>query len=110
MESVYGTVTVKADLQAFLRAADQVSGLTNRLKSIFDEMQSLIDNTKVFWNGDAAEKYRKGFSEQKDEMGKIIQTLEKYPDDLRRISGNYESTINRNIETANVLNTDFVMV
>ena len=110
MENIYGSVTVKADLQAFLRAADQVSSLTGRLESIFDEMQSLMDNTKAFWNGEAAEKHRKGFSDQKDEMEQIVRTIDKYPDDLRRISGNYESTINRNIETANVLNTDFVMI
>lgn len=111
MEQVYGTVTVKADLQAFLNAADQVQTLTNRLQLTFDEIRDMAaDQTRFYWNGDAADRHRKGFSDQKDSMDELIRTLNQYPEDLRRISGNYDATIRKNVETVQTLNTDFVMV
>lgn len=110
MEQVYGTVTVKADLQAFLNAADQVQTLTNRLQLTFDEIRDMADQTRFYWNGDAADRHRKGFGDQKDGMDELIRTLNQYPEDLRRISGNYDATIRKNVETVQTLNTDFVMV
>lgn len=110
MENVYGTVTVKADLQAFLSAAEDVETLTDHLKSIFEDIQKIAGNSKFYWNGDAANRHRDGFRKQQADMDQIIETLKKYPVDLRKISGNYDSTIHRNVETAQTLNTDFVML
>ena len=75
-----------------LEKASEVEAYVKRMQSRFDELDRIINRTSGYWNGDAGDKYRSVFGDDKDERTRIINRLQEHVTDLRAMAGVYAQT------------------
>ncbi len=79
----------------------------NQIKSITSQMTSLVNTLSgKVWSGDAANAYKRKFSELQDDMNRIAKKIQEHVDDLRAIAQEYERTEQANISAGNSLSGD----
>ena len=89
-----------AQMQATARElADQGKDIRKR----FNELSNVINRTKSYWTGEAADKHRKLYIDQKGDVDKMIARLLEHPVDLGLISSEYINAENENIAQVGIL-------
>ena len=78
------------------------------MRSNYAELTRILDSTKNFWLGEAAEKHRKIYNDKKDDIDKLLRRIAEHPDDLQRIAGNYVQAENTNTAEARSLSGDVI--
>lgn len=74
-------------------ASTDISKSTERIKSAFTEMSSVIQRTAGYWTGDAAELHRALFEDQVPKMEAIVARFVGQADQLKQIAGNYDAAV-----------------
>ena len=72
-----------------ITAAENLRAKSNEVKQRFDAIASIMNNTKNYWSGDAADSHRKMYNDQKDDVNSIINRIREHPVDLGYISQEY---------------------
>lgn len=94
--------------EEMLKKAAEVESYVKRIESRFQELDRIVNRTSGYWNGDAGDKYRKVYGDDKDERTRIINRLSEHVADLRAMAGVYSQT-EKDVETiANSLPADVI--
>lgn len=81
--------TIRATPSMLVSASTDISKSTDRMKSAFSEMSSVVQRTTGYWTGEAAELHRTLFEEQVPQMEAVIARFVGQADRLKQIAGNY---------------------
>lgn len=102
------TDILKVDTQQLKTTANEVRKQIRSMQQDFESLQTIVSRSSYYWQGQAADEYRRVFAEQKDPTADAFRRLGKIPDDLEKMAGIYEGTETSLQETAGNLPTDFI--
>lgn len=110
MANTYDGFTIKVDPADLQRASEELSKKLGVLQRIFDDMISRVSSTANYWQGDASEKYRKDFKNEKPEMEEAFARIREHVTDLYNIAGIYTGVEKNATELSNDLLLSDVIV
>lgn len=99
---------LKVDTQQLKTTADTVRKQIRSMQQAFDSLQTTVSRSSYYWQGQAADEYRKAFSGERDTTAEMFQRLSDIPDALEKIAGVYEGGEDKAKEIASGLPTDFI--
>lgn len=76
------TGQVKVDEQELEKTAENAKTKISKYKSKLGEMNSLIQETAAYWEGEGGDHYRKIFQTQKKEVDQMLSEYKKYTQEL----------------------------
>lgn len=86
----------------------EIKRKTDLIRREFASLESRMEKTTSYWNGEANDTYRAKYKEFKDVTEEIIKRLEEHVRDLNMMAGVYSNT-EKNIEnTIENLPTDII--
>ena len=104
--AISGEFILKVTPEELISRAAEVKSLGEKMKGDFAELEQLVEKTRGYWIGEAGELHRQRYTEQKDDIQRMLNRLMEHPDDLLLISGNYSQAESTNVETAQALPND----
>lgn len=99
---------IKVDPQKLISTAEEFSGTGNQVKTLTDNMISIIDSLKSVWEGEAATTYNTKFHQLQDDMDKMNRMIQEHVKDLNEMAQQYITAENTNIDTGNSLAGDVI--
>lgn len=99
---------IKVDPQQLISTADEFSTTNGQVKSITDQMNSIIDSLKPVWEGDASNTYNTKFDQLQDDMDKMYRMIQEHVRDLNDMAQEYIAAENANVDTGNALAGDVI--
>lgn len=97
------TQKLKSTATTFNSTAQQIQNLTNNMTSIVNGLSGSV------WSGDAANAYKKKFSDLNDDIAKMVKMVSEHATDLNEMAAAYESAENDNINASNSLSGDVII-
>lgn len=91
------------------KKADEFTGIINEIKGHFDQIESVSERTKGYWQGEAGDKDRTGYASYKDDINYIIRRLMEHPADLLTMAGIYREAEHDVVSTNAALKTDLIV-
>lgn len=67
-----------------------VNTIISKLESNFNSMHDILNTTKVYWEGSAANAYRKLYPAYEKDVNEVFERLKKYPEELMEMAGIYK--------------------
>ncbi len=83
-------ITVKVSTQELKNASTAVKSGLDGLKKIFGELETTVNRTKSYWEGEAADQHRNKYTEQKDKIEEALARIAEQVTDLEQMAGIYE--------------------
>ncbi len=80
---------LKVTPEKLIEAANGFSTCEQRIRSITQEMVSIVDSFKPIWQGEAATGFSIRFSSLHDDMERLYALVRKHSDDLTAMAGEY---------------------
>ena len=99
---------IKVDPQKLISTADEFNGTGGQVKSLTDNMVSIIDSLKAAWEGEAATTYNTKFHQLQDDMDKMYRMIQEHVKDLNEMAQQYMTAENANIDTGSSLAGDVI--
>ncbi len=99
---------IKVDPQKLISTADEFNGTGNQVKSLTDNMVSIIDSLRSVWEGEAATTYNTKFHQLQDDMDKMYRMIQEHVKDLNEMAQQYITAENANIEIGSSLAGDVI--
>jgi WXG100 family type VII secretion target len=99
---------IKVDTQDLISTAEEFNVKGNQVKSITDNMISIIDSLKNLWEGEASITYNTKFHQLQDDMDKLYQKIQKDMKDLNDMAQQFIQAEITNIDTGNSLAGDVI--
>ena len=99
------TGQVKVDEQELEKTAVNAKTKISRYKNKLEEMNSLIQETALYWEGEGGDHYRKIFLTQKKEVDQMLSEYKKYTRQLLEQSQKAKKARQEGQEKANQLNS-----
>lgn len=90
MEANSSEVTFTVTTQELKIKAEQVSREISQMEFFYQALESLVSSTVSYWEGDAAELFRRMFTEHQNEVNDIVKRLKAHPTNLLTMAGIYE--------------------
>ena len=81
--------TLKVKREELQKEISELSNIVSSIRTHFDNIEKAGRRTKNYWNGDAGEQARQGFTSYEDDITKIVQRLQNHPQNLQTITGIY---------------------
>lgn len=81
--------TIKADPNEIIAASNNLKKKIDRLQHLFDTMIDTVGQTASYWQGDASDKYRDDFTDEKPEFEENFRRLLEHVTDLNTIASQY---------------------
>lgn len=72
------------------RQSVAVSAKVNSIRTKFNEMETKVNSSSSYWNGEAADQFRAVYAGYRDEVLEIISRLAEHIVDLEQMAGVYE--------------------
>lgn len=94
----------KVDEQELEKTAEEAKKKIAVYRSRISDMDSLIQNTASYWEGEGGGHYRTIFKTQKKEVDTMLSVYKKYADQLLEHSGKVKSTRSEAQSKAEALN------
>ena len=102
------SITLKVTPQQLKQTADEVTGLVQSLQTDFDSLQTTVSRTAYYWEGQAADGYRKSCASPQDDTDQMLERLREFPPMLLQMAGIYEDTEKANQALAAALPIDYI--
>ncbi len=99
---------IKVDPQKLISTAEEFNGTGNQVKSLLDNMVSIIDSLQSVWEGEAATTYNTKFHQLQDDMDKMYRMIQEHVKDLNEMAQQYITAENVNVETGSSLAGDVI--
>ena len=84
-----GSVSLKVTPEVLTSKSSDVANRVSKMKTYFDDLQSLVQKTSGYWEGEAGDKHRQMYKELEDEIEEILLRLGEHPVDLVTIAQKY---------------------
>ena len=98
----------RVDTAQMAATAEELRQQGNDMKRHFDEISAVMDRTGTYWTGEAADRHRKLYSEQKDDVDQMLRRIMEHPVDLGLISQQYREGENQSVSIAEGLPSDTI--
>lgn len=99
---------IKVDSAQLRHTAENVSHKIGVISSEFDNIMTTVSGSASYWQGDAAEAYRRKIITKQDKAACFLRRLEEYIDDLGSMSTVYETAEVRSKQISADLDTDVI--
>ena len=99
---------IKVDPQQLISTADEFNTTGGQVKSLTDNMVSIIDSMKSVWEGEAATAYNTKFHQLQDDMDKMYRMINEHVKDLNEMAQQYITAENANIDMGSSLQGDII--
>lgn len=109
MANMYDGFTIKVDPVDLQRASDELEKKLKTLHTLFDTMIGRVESTANYWQGDASEKYRKDFKNDRSEMEEAFARIKEHVTDLYNIAGIYTGVEKQVTEISENLSSDVIV-
>lgn len=100
--------TIKVTPSKLISTAKSFDSTGKQMNGVTRQMLNTISSTSD-WTGDAANAYKKKFSELQDDMQRIVKMISEHVSDLNEMAKVYESAEQINVSTAKVLSGEIVV-
>lgn len=99
---------VKVNTDDLAVMADSINTKVGVLTGKFDDIMSIVMNSVSYWQGDAADAFRKCFVKKHENVSEFLERLTEYVSDLGSIKNVYETTEKAIQDLSADLNTDVI--
>lgn len=99
---------IKVDSEQMRQTAESISIKIGVITSEFDNIMTTVSGSASYWQGDAAEAYRRNIITKQDKVERFLRRLEEYVGDLDSISTVYETAEVRSQQISADLETDVI--
>ena len=99
---------IKVDPQKLISTSEEFSATGNQVKTLTDNMITIIDSLRTVWEGEAATTYNTKFHQLQDDMEKMNRMIQEHVKDLVEMAQQYITAENTNIDTGNSLAGDVI--
>lgn len=80
---------LKVTPEKLMETAGQFSAAEANIKSLTDEMISVVESFKPIWQGEAATAFANRFAALSDDMNRLYMMIRKHSEDLIQIANEY---------------------
>lgn len=94
---------LKVTPEKLISTADEFQTTGGQVRSLTQEMISIIDGLKSIWEGEAATAYNTKFHQLDDDMEKMHRMIEEHVKDLNEMARQYQTAETANMDTSNSL-------
>lgn len=108
MSTEMGQFSLRADPVKIQATAANIKTNINKLRTELDALISKVESTANYWNGDAADTYRRDFKEEQPEFDEAILRLEEHVTDLYNIASVYTGTEQMNVSLSESLLSEVI--
>ena len=99
---------LKVDPAKLISTAEEFNGTGGQLRSLTDEMITIVDSLNSVWEGEAATAYNQKFHQLDDDIERIHKMIQEHVKDLQEMAQEFIKANNANIDTANSLAGDII--
>lgn len=108
MSAEMGQFTLRADPAKIQATAGSLKTKIGKLRTELEALVSKVESTANYWNGDAAEAYRRDFKEEQPEFDEAIRRLDEHVTDLYNIASVYTGAEQINVNVSEALLSDVI--
>lgn len=102
-------IELKVTPEVLTRMAQDIDHKLGDIKTQFDGIDSDINRTLSFWEGDASDSHKKQYDAMKDEIQDSLKRLKGQPEKLLRMAGLYSETEAQQVAVAQTLSADVII-
>lgn len=92
-------IILKVTPEVLTRMADDIEKQISDIKNQFDAIDTEINRTRSYWEGDASDSHKNQYDSLKDEINEAVKNLKNHPVNLLQMAGLYTET-EENLEAA----------
>lgn len=96
------TAKLTSTASSFSSTGSEVKSLTNQMTTLVNALSGSI------WSGDAANAYKRKFSQLQDDINRMISMINEHVTDLQAMAREYEKAEAANISASNALSGDVI--
>lgn len=100
---------IRVTTQQLRAAADEASGYIDKVSKQFEQIESIVNATAGYWEGDGQAAFRKSYTDRLEKIEKALRGFQDNVDDLRKIAGIYEVTEEEAAESVEPLLSDVIV-
>lgn len=101
--------TLRVEPEKLINTAGEMSNQADSIQNKTREMMELVNGLSSCYESEDKQAFVNKFSQLEGDMEQIHQMIVHHAEQLTEMAQNYNAAIQQNTETANSLNTDFVM-
>lgn len=101
--------TIKVNPDVLRAKASSTEGKIGELKAVFDALETTVNKTKTYWNGEAAESHREFYEKQKPDIETLFKRLAEEVSDLNQMASVYSTTEQEVKEISSELPSDVII-
>jgi WXG100 family type VII secretion target len=99
---------IKVDPQKLMVTASQFGTTGSNIKRETDQMISIVNNLRPYWEGDAHMAYDLKFKQLNDDMQRMYRMIQEHVNDLNTMAREYRTAENQNVQTGHGLAGDVI--
>lgn len=99
---------IKVQTEILSERAENAQTAISSMEKRLEEITQKINQMSGYWEGEAAEKAKRGYQKQQEVIQEILKQLKAYPDKLLTISGAYTSVEQSNQNESGFLRNDIL--
>lgn len=99
---------IKVNIEELKGKAESMAAILAKMRADLQIMTDVMQRTSGYWVGEAGDKYRDLYMEEKEEITEILRRLSEHPNDLLSMAGVYRKTIIDNSATAQGMPTNVI--
>lgn len=88
-----GNVTIRVTAAELYQKAESLKTRISRAEAALTEIEETVENMENYWFGEAGEKHRKLYEDQKDKRQELLQRLKGHSENLQSIARIYDDTL-----------------
>lgn len=89
--AITGTVQIKVNSAVLNDKAQAVSRQIKTMENCFEQLDTIVNRTGYYWIGEAGDRQRTLYKEQRPQIEEMMRRLKEHPTDLMTIAQNYET-------------------
>ena len=110
MAGSIGNAQIRVTPEELQRAAAELNTKINAVTRLFDDMFTRVQNTQLYWQGDASEEYRKQFKNDRPEVDTAFRRIGEHVTDLYNMAAVYTGAEKANVDVSvNTLESDVII-
>lgn len=102
-------IVLKVTPEVLTRMADDIEKQISDIQNQFDSVDTEINKTRSYWEGDASDTHKAQYDSLKDEISEAVTRLKSQPVNLLKMAGLYEETESSAEEAAQSLSADVIV-
>ena len=85
-------IRLKVSTDVMVNKAGEISEQIATIERNWNKMKILVNNTKIYWQGEASDVHQKNFKQLEEAGDKVLKRLREHPDELLKMADVYTET------------------